>query len=102
MVQPPTTSRRPHENVSLAAARGVAEASANLFGHAVSTLSPKKTKKAATATQEQLLRLCTEYVGGGRDLKDFMGAIGHNMRLTTDVNITLQIVEHYTSLARRL
>jgi len=35
-----------------------------------------------TATQERLLRLCTEYVDGGRDLKDFMGAIGHNTRLS--------------------
>jgi len=75
--QPPTTSDRPQETVSLAAA----EASAKLLRHAVGTLSPKKTKKAAIATQERLLRLCTEYVGGGRDLNDFMGAIGHNIRL---------------------
>jgi len=56
-----------------------AEASAKLLRYAVGTLSPKKTKKAATATRE---RLCTEYVDGGRDLKDFMGAIGHNIRLS--------------------
>jgi len=59
-----------------------AEASAKLLRHAVGTLSPKKTKKAAMATQERLLRLCTEYVHGGRDLRDFMGAIGHNIRLS--------------------
>jgi len=59
-----------------------AEASAKLLRHVVGTLSPKTTKKAATATQERLSRLCTEYVGGGRDLKDFMGTIGHNIRLS--------------------
>jgi len=35
------------------------------------------------------LRLCTEYVGGGRDLKDFMGAIGHNIRLSSYWQLTL-------------
>jgi len=44
-----------------------AEASAKLLRRAVGTLSPKKTKEAATATQERLLRLCTEYVDGDRD-----------------------------------
>ena len=62
--QPPTTSRRPQETVSLAAARGVAgrlfswlpffdgeiKLYIKLLRHAVGTLSPKKTKKAATAT----------------------------------------------------
>jgi len=61
-----------------------AEASAKLHRHAVGTLSLKKTTKAATATKERLLGLCTEYVDGGRDLKDFMGAISHNIHLSCD------------------
>ena len=60
-----------------------AEASAKVLRHAVGTLSLKK-KKAATATQERQLRLYTEYVDSGRDLKDFMGAIGHNICLSCD------------------
>jgi len=58
-----------------------ADASAKVLRHAVGTLSPKKTTKAATATQERLLRLCTEYVGGGRDLKD----LGRNCMATSSV-----------------
>ena len=61
-----------------------AEASSKILRHAVGTLSPKRTTKASKATQERLLRLCKEYSDGGRDLKDFVRAVGHNIRLSCD------------------